>query len=116
VFIEVYIFLIGLLWLALVLSVYWGIKLSKHKTPCKLLLISLIIFSPITRIPVVILWWVTKTFEIGTHYDMWDNWSQVLLGQLLYMPLIQIFLGFILGVLVITMVKPANRKSEDLTI
>ncbi|WP_370087796.1 hypothetical protein [Ekhidna sp.] len=53
---EYAIFLIGLLWLTLAFSVFWGIKLFNEKQPYLLLLISLAIFSPISRLTVVAAW------------------------------------------------------------
>ena len=47
---EKIIFLIGLLWLTLAFSIYWGIKLFHDKHAFLILLVSLIIFSPISRI------------------------------------------------------------------
>ena len=92
---EIYIFLIGLLWLTLALAIYWGIKLHNERNPYRLLLLTLFIFSPISRIPVFILWWITKTWELGTHYDIFDNWSQALIGQLFYVPFMNLMLEVI---------------------
>lgn len=106
---ENVIFIIGLLWLTLVFAVYWGIKLFKEEYPYQLLLLSLVIFSPISRIPVFILWWITKTWKLGTHYDIFDNWVQALVGQLVYGSLVQIIPGFLLGSLTLAVMQ--NRKS-----
>jgi len=106
---ENVIFIIGLLWLTLVIAVYWGIKLFNEKHPYQLLLLSLVIFSPISRIPVFVLWWVTKTWKLGTHYDIFDNWAQALVGQLVYGSLVQIIPGFLLGSLTLTIVR--HRKA-----
>jgi len=46
---EYAIFFIGLLWLALAFSVYWGIKLYDEKKAFLLLLVSLIILSPVLQ-------------------------------------------------------------------
>jgi hypothetical protein len=106
---ENVIFIIGLLWLTLVFAVYWGINLFKEEFPYRLLLLSLVIFSPISRIPVFILWWITKTWKLGTHYDIFDNWVQALTGQLVYGSLVQIIPGFLLGSLTLAVMQ--NRKS-----
>ncbi len=106
---ENVIFIIGLLWLTLVIAVYWGIRLVDFEKPYWILLLSLIIFSPISRIPVFILWWITKTWELGTHYDIFDNWVQALVGQLLYGSLVQIIPGFLLGALTLVIMK--KRKA-----
>ena len=94
---EVYIFLIGLLWLTLAFAVFWGIRLSAEEHPYRLLLLSLVFFSPFSRIPVFVLWWITKTWGLGTHYDIFDSWDQALVGQLVYGSLVQIIPGGLLG-------------------
>ena len=106
---ENVIFIIGLLWLTLVFAVYWGIKLSTEEHPYQILLLSLVIFSPVSRIPVFVLWWITKTWKLGTHYDIFDNWVQALVGQLVYGSLVQIIPGFILGSLTLAFMQ--YRKS-----
>ena len=102
---ENVIFIIGLLWLTLVFAVYWGIKLFTEERPYQLLLLTLVIFSPVSRIPVFVLWWITKTWELGTHYDIFDNWVQALVGQLVYGSLVQIIPGFILGSLTLAIMQ-----------
>ena len=94
---EVYIFPIGLLWLTLAFAVYWGVRLSDEEHPYRLLMLSLVLFSPPSRFPVFVLWWVTKTWELGTHYDIFDSWEQALVGQLVYGSLVQIIPGVLLG-------------------
>ena len=94
---EVYIFPIGLLWLTLAFAVYWGVKLSDEDHPYQLLMLSLVFFSPPSRFPVFVIWWVTKTWELGTHYDIFDSWGQALVGQLFYGSLVQIIPGVVLG-------------------
>ena len=94
---TVYVFPFGLLWLALGFSVFWGIRLSGEEHPYRLLLLSLVFFSPLSRFPVFVLWWITKTWELGTHYDIFDSWGQALVGQLFYGSLLQIIPGFLLG-------------------
>ena len=70
---ENVIFIIGLLWLTLVVAVYWGIKLYNEEHPFQLLLLSLVIFSPISRIPVFVLWWITKTWEWRVGNMLFNN-------------------------------------------
>jgi len=94
---EVYIFPIGLLWLTLAFAVYWGVKLSDETRPYRLLILSLVVFSPPSRFPVFVVWWVTKTWELGTHYDIFESWEQALVGQLFYGSLVQIIPGTLLG-------------------
>jgi hypothetical protein len=106
---ENVIFIIGLLWLALAFSVYWGIKLYNENYRYLLLLLSLIIFSPISRIPVAILWWIDARWEIGTHYSLYfDNFAQAFFQQVVYGSLTQIIPGFLLGSLTLVIMK--NRK------
>ena len=106
---EIYIFPIGLLWLTLAISIYWGFKLADEEYPYRLMLLSLAIYSPVSRIPVFLLWWITKTWELGTHYDIFDNWHQALFGQLFYGSLIQIIPGFLLGSITLAM----RRRRDD---
>ena len=95
---ENVIFIIGLLWLTLAFAVYWGIKLYNEKQPYLLLLLSLIIFSPVSRFPVVVVWWVDTKWAIGTHYGLYfDTWVQALLNHVVYGALVQIIPGFLLG-------------------
>ena len=92
---EYAIFIIGLLWLTLAFSVYWGIKLYNEKQPYLLLLLSLIIFSPVSRLTVVAAWWIDTKWEIGTHYGLYfDNWTQTFLNHGVYGALVQIIPGF----------------------
>ena len=111
---EYAIFLIGLLWLTLAFSVFWGFKIYNEKQPYLLLLLSLTIFSPISRITVVAAWWVDITWEIGTHYGLYfDNWPQVLLNQGIYGALVQIIPGFILGSITIAILRNKKSKSKQ---
>ncbi|RLD29434.1 MAG: hypothetical protein DRI75_03455 [Bacteroidetes bacterium] len=107
---ESVIFIIGLLWLSLVFAIYWGIKLYNEKHPYLLLLLSLIIFSPISRFPVSILWWIDTKWEIGTHYGFYfNNFAQAILNQVVYGSLIQIIPGFLLGSITLAIMR--NKKT-----
>ena len=107
---ENVIFIIGLLWLTLAFAVYWGIKLYNEKQPYLLLLLSLIIFSPVSRFPVVVVWWIDTKWAIGTHYGLYfDNWIQALLNHVVYGALVQIIPGFLLGSITLTIMR--YRKS-----
>ena len=111
---EYLIFLIGLLWLTLAFSVYWGIKLYNQKQPYLLMLISLLIFSPISRLTVVAAWWVDTTWELGTHYGLYfDNCPQALLNQGVYGALVQIIPGFVLGFLTIAIMRYKKSTSKQ---
>ena len=107
---EYAIFIIGLLWLTLAFAVYWGIKLFNKKQPYLLLLLSLIIFSPVSRLTVFAAWWIDTRWEIGTHYGLYfDNWIQTLLNHVVYGALVQIIPGFLLGSLILAITR--HRKS-----
>ena len=95
---ENLIFLVGLLWLTLGFSIYWGFKLQGEKHAFLILLTTLTIFSPISRLPVALFWWIDTKFELGTHYGLYfDNLQQAVLNQVIYGSLIQIIPGFVIG-------------------
>ena len=108
------IFIIGLLWLTLGFAIYLGIKIAMHKKAFKILLLSLLIYSPISRIPVAILWWVDTKWEIGTHYGLYyDNFGQALLNHVIYGSLVQLVPGFLLGTLTITMMRYRKTLTKN---
>jgi hypothetical protein len=95
---ENLIFIIGLLWLTLGISIYWGIRFHKKTRFTILLFLSLLIYSPISRFPVALAWWIDTKWQLGTHYGLYfDNLGQVVLNQVIYGSLIQIIPGFLLG-------------------
>ena len=108
---EVYIFLIGLLWLTLAFAVFWGIRLSDEEHPYRLLWLSLVFFSPPSRFPVFVLWWITKTWGLGTHYDIFESWDQALVGQLVFGSLVQIVPGSVLGSLTLAIKRRRARRA-----
>jgi len=106
---EHVIFIIGLLWLTLAFAIYWGIKLFREKRAYLILLLSLIIFSPISRFPVAVLWWIDTRWEIGTHYSLYfDNFAQATFQQMIYGSLIQILPGFLLGSITLAIMRYRN--------
>lgn len=106
---ESVIFIIGLLWLTLVFSIFWGIKLYNEENSYLILLLSLIIFSPISRFPVAVVWWVDTRWKMGTHYSLYfDNFAQATFQQVVYGSLIQIIPGFLLGAITIVIMR--NKK------
>ena len=108
---ENVIFIIGLLWLTLAFAIYIGIKLYNNKQSFLVLLLSLVIFSPISRIPVSIFWWIDTHLDIGTHYGLYFNsWSQALLNHVVYGSLVQIIPGFLLGSITITIMKYLKKS------
>ena len=107
---ENIIFIIGLLWLTLAFSIYWGIKLYNEKQSYLLLLLSLVIYSPISRIPVAIVWWIDTKWKIGSHYGLhFDSFAQALLNHVGYGSLVQIIPGFLLGSITLAIMQ--HRKS-----
>jgi len=108
------IFIIGLLWLTLGIAIYLGIKLGNQKQAYKILLLSLLIYSPISRIPVAILWWVDTKWEIGTHYGLYyDNFGQALLNHVIYGSLVQLVPGFLLGIVTITIMRYRKTLTKN---
>ena len=71
--------------------------MSAEAHPYRLLWLSLSFFSPLSRLPVFLLWWITTTWGLGTHYNIFDSWDQALVGQLFYGSLLQIIPGGMLG-------------------
>ena len=103
---EISIFLIGLLWLTLAFAIFWGVKLCNQEQAYRLLLLSLAIFAPISRLTVFAAWWVDTKWQIGTHYGLYfDAWEQALLNQVAYGALVQIIPGFALGALTIAIMR-----------
>ncbi|WP_272149282.1 hypothetical protein [Tenacibaculum aiptasiae] len=95
---ENLIFLLGLLWLTIGVAIYWTIKHYTDKRFFLLLLLSLVIYSPISRIPVALAWWTDTYWQLGTHYGLYfDNFIQVLWNQMIYGSLIQIISGLLIG-------------------
>lgn len=108
------IFIIGLLWLTLGFAIYIGTKTAKHKQAFKILLLSLLIYSPISRIPVAILWWVDTKWEIGTHYGLYfDNFGQALFNHIIYGSLVQLIPGFLLGILTIAIMRYRKTLTKN---
>ena len=90
-------FFLGIIWLTLFVGVYWGFKLSQEDRPFALLCLSLLLFSWLSRIPVVVLWWITTRFSLGTHYDMYQDLSQALVFQFGVSTLVQVAFGAAFG-------------------
>jgi hypothetical protein len=95
---ENFIFIIGLLWLTIGFSIYWGIRFHNKNHFLLVLLISLIIYSPISRFPVALAWWADTKWELGTHYGLYfNNFGQAVFNQVVYGSLVQIIPGFLAG-------------------
>jgi len=108
------IFIIGLLWLTLGFAIYLGIKTFNEKKPYQIILLSLVIFSPISRIPVAILWWVDTKWEIGTHYGLYyDSFGDALLNHVIYGSLVQLIPAFFLGTITIAIMRYRKTLNQN---
>lgn len=108
------IFIIGLLWLTLGFAIYLGIKTFNEKKPYQIILLSLIIFSPISRIPVAILWWIDTKWEIGTHYGLYyDSFGDALLNHVIYGSLVQLIPAFLLGTITIAIMRYRKTITQN---
>tara|TARA_R110002051_G_scaffold273665_4_gene334312 strand:- start:8727 stop:9188 length:462 start_codon:yes stop_codon:yes gene_type:complete len=108
------IFIIGLLWLTLGFAIYLGIKTFNKKKPYQIILLSLIIFSPISRIPVAILWWIDTKWEIGTHYGLYyDSFGDALLNHVIYGSLVQLIPAFLLGTITIAIMRYRKTITQN---
>lgn len=97
---ENYIFLIGLLWFTMGVSIYWSFKHYKRKNILGIILISLLIYSPISRVPVAFAWWIDLEYNLGTHYGLYfESFSQVLLNHMVYGSLVQIIPSFVIALI-----------------
>lgn len=111
---DKYIFLIGLLWFSLGLSIYWGIKHYRDQKPLLLIAYCLIILSLVTRIPVSLLWLLESKFQIGTHYGLFfESFPQALLNQVIYGSLIQLIPGIILSATTIAVIQKRKLKHSE---
>jgi len=110
---ENYIFVIGLLWFSLGLAVYWSLKYANRAYALKLLMVLMIVFSPLSRIPVAIAWWFDVEYQLGTHYGWYfDSFHQVLINHMFYGALIQLLPSLLLAALII---KVQNSKVKNPT-
>jgi len=108
------IFMIGLLWLTLGFSVSWSIKWYQNPKFVVIPLLSLCIYSPISRIPVAIAWWIDVNWQLGTHYGLYFNtFDQVLLNHVFYGALVQIIPGFIIGAITFVIMH-STRKTKNI--
>lgn len=110
---ENLIFIIGLLWLTLAIAIYWGIKLYNYEQSYLTLFLGLLIFSPISRIPVSVFWWIDRNWQIGTHYaDYYDTLHQALLNQVGWGSLIQLIPGFLLGSITLAIMQMRKARKQ----
>ena len=99
---TVFVFPLGLLWLALAFGVFLSTRLGEEEHPYLLLLLSLVVFSPPSRFPVFVMWWIDTRWELGTHYNVFESWGQALFSQLFWGSLIQVIPGFLVGAVVLS--------------
>jgi len=112
---ESAIFIIGILWLTLGFAIYLGIKLYNDKSAYLILLLSLAIFSPISRFPVAVLWWIDTRWNIGTHYSLYfDNFAQALFQQVVYGSLIQLIPGYLIGAITIAIMRHKKTVTKTM--
>jgi hypothetical protein len=96
---------IGIAWLTLIVGIYLGIHLADEKRPYGLLFLTLLLFSVLSRIPVVAMWWITKTFGLGTHYDVFQGWGSALVAQFGFGVLQQMVTGGLAGLVAVFLVR-----------
>jgi hypothetical protein len=94
-------FMVGIFWLTLIVAAFWGVGLAEEDHPYRVLLVSLLVFALLSRIPVVALWWFSKTFGWGTHYDVYSGWGEALVAQFLFGTVEQLLPGGLLGSLIL---------------
>lgn len=93
-------FWIGITWVAVLAGVYYGFKLAAEPRPYALLALTMLFLGWLSRIPAVALWWITKTYGLGTHYDVFGSWASALALQLLLGPLEHLAFG-VPGILIL---------------
>ena len=89
-------FVLGIIWLTFIVAIYWGVNMADEEQPYRLLLLSLVVFALLSRIPVFALWWITNRWGLGTHYDFTDSFGEALLAQF-FGALTEIVPGTLLG-------------------
>jgi hypothetical protein len=109
---EAVCFFIGIAWLTLVVGAYFGFRLADEKRPFRLIFASLLTFAVLSRIPVALLWWITKTFGLGTHYDVFSGWGHVLYAQLFFGVSQQAVTGGIVAVIAVFLKRKLKPESN----
>jgi hypothetical protein len=104
---------IGIAWLTLIVGVYLGIRLAEEKRPSGLLFLTLLVFAVLSRIPVVIMWWVTKTYELGTHYDVFQTWGSALAAQFVFGVIQQVITGGLFGLAALYLKRRSGAVPEN---
>ena len=105
-------FFIGIFWLTLFVGIYLGIRLTENERPYAPLFLSLAVFAFLSRLPGVVLWWVTRTFSLGTHYDVFEGWAQAVGAELVIGVALQVISAGILGIIALHL---SRRLPEELS-
>ena len=108
---ETVCFIIGIAWLTLAVGAYLGFTLADEKSPYGLIFLTLLVFAIFSRIPVSILWWITNTYGLGTHYDVFSGWSHVLYAQFIFGVPQQVVTGGIVAVIAVFLKRRAQAES-----
>jgi hypothetical protein len=108
---EAVCFVIGIAWLTLAVGAYFGFHLADERRPYGLIFLSLLAFAILSRIPVSLLWWVTKTYGMGTHYDVFSGWGQVLYAQFIFGVPQQVITGGIVAVITVFLKRRLEPES-----
>ncbi len=103
---------IGIFWLTLIVAVCLGIRISKEKRPYGQFFLTLFLFAMLSRIPVIAMWWITKTYGLGTHYDLFDTWGEALAGQFVFGTLTQMVAGGVVGLVVLIVARKTAPASK----
>jgi hypothetical protein len=105
-------FMLGVIWVTLIVAAYWAWKLKEDEKPYRLLFLALFVFAWISRVPIVLLWWVARSFDLGTHYDMYRDFRQALLFQFGVSALVQILAGGVVGSLALVLLRFCGRPTR----
>lgn len=76
-------------------------RLGDEEHPHLLLLPSLVIFSPPSRLPVFVMGWIDTKWELGTDDNIFESWGQALFSQLFCGSVIQVIPVFSVGSVVL---------------
>ncbi len=109
-------FVIGIAWLTLAVGAYLGFYLADEKRPHGLIFLTLLVFAILSRIPVCLLWWITHTGGLGTHYDVFSDWSHVLYAQFIFGVPQQVVTGGIVAVVAVFLKRRIRPESDGFPI
>jgi hypothetical protein len=107
---EMVCFFIGIAWFTVAVGAYLGFALADEEHTYRLLFLALLCFAIFSRIPVTLLWWVTKTYGLGTHYDVFSGWGHVIYAQFLVGVTQQVITGGIVGIITAALKTRYSKK------